>query len=175
MDISSWPGLALRPISGADEPLLRQIYASTREEELRQTDWPPEQKAAFLRQQFDAQHQWYQTHFAEGSFDVILENGQPVGRLYVYRQPHDLNVIDIALLPEHRGRGLGTFLMRQLLAEATRAEQRVSLHVEFFNRARTLYDRLGFQPVGDSGVHVEMHWQLPGDGSSSDAPPTLKP
>ena len=151
----------MRPITPADEGPLRTIYASTREDELARTGWLPTQREAFLRQQFDAQHRWYQTHFAGGDFDLILERGEPVGRLYVYRQAHDLNVIDIALLPAHRGRGLGTFLMRAVLAEAARDGQTVSLHVEVFNRARTLYDQLGFRPVGEEGVYVGMRWEPP--------------
>ncbi len=155
----------MRPITAADEPLLRAIYASTREDELNQTDWPPAQREAFLRQQFDAQHGWYQTHFATGDFDLILERGEPIGRLYVYRQAHDLNVIDIALLPAHRGRGIGTFLMRRVLAQAAAGGQTVSLHVECFNRARLLYDRLGFRTVGEEGVYVAMRWDPPAAGS----------
>lgn len=156
MDVTAWPGLDLRPISEQDTETLRQIYASTREEELAQTGWPPEQQAAFLRQQFGAQHAWYQTHYRGGDFDLILEHGETVGRLYVYRQEQDVNLVDIALLPPHRGRGLGTFLVRQLLAEADRAGRKVSLHVEFFNRAQTLYQRLGFVQTGSDGVYLEM-------------------
>ena len=158
MPLPSWPGLVLRPISVMDEPLLRTIYASTREDELRYTGWSPEQQAGFLRQQFDAQHGWYQTHFAAGDFNLILERGEPIGRLYVYRQPHNLNVIDITLLPAYRGHGIGIFLMHQILEEAARGGQTVSLHVECFSRARALYVRLGFQPVGGEGVYVEMRW-----------------
>ena len=160
MDITG-STLELRPVAPADEPLLRRIYATTREDELRLTGWPAEQQASFLRQQFDAQHQWYQTHFAAGDFDLILKNGQPIGRLYVYRQPHDIDVIDIALLPEYRAQGTGTFLMRRILAEAAAAAQTVTLHVECFNRARSLYDRLGFHPIGEEGVYVEMRWEPP--------------
>ena len=46
--------------------------------------------------------------------------------------------------------------MRRVLAEAAGGGRTVSLHVECFNRARSLYDRLGFQPVGGEGVYVEM-------------------
>ena len=156
MDVTDWPGLTLRPIAEGDVERLREIYASTRDGELQLTGWPPEQKAAFLRQQFDAQHAWYQTHYRDGDFALLLEHGEVVGRLYVFRQAHDLNIIDIALLPGFRGRGLGTFLLRQLLAEADRAGRTVSLHVEFFNRARSLYDRLGFARIGGDGVYLEM-------------------
>lgn len=156
MEITAWPELELRPISIGDAALLQEIYASTREEELQQTGWPPDQKSAFLHMQFEAQHTWYQSHYRGGNFDLILEHGDPVGRLYVYRQAHDLNVIDIALLPAHRGRGLGTFLMRRLLAEADRTGRTVTLHVEFFNRAQSLYGRLGFVQTGSDGVYLEM-------------------
>ena len=156
MDVTTWPGLALRPISTDDTGLLYEIYASTRAEEVQQTGWPPAQQTAFLRQQFEAQHTWYQTHYQGGDFDLILEGGEPVGRLYVYRQAHDVNVIDIALLPAHRGRSLGTFLMHQILAEADRTGRTVSLHVEFFNRARSLYELLGFAQIGGDGVYLEM-------------------
>lgn len=164
MDADTWPGLELRPITDEDLPLLRAIYAGTREDELRQTGWPPAQCEAFLRGQFDAQHGWYRKHYREADFDLLIEHGQPVGRLYVHRTARDLNVIDIALLPAHRGRGLGTFLMRRLIAEAAGAGQSVSLHVEFFNRARALYDRLGFRQVGGDGVYLEMRLPAVGRG-----------
>ena len=156
VDLSQWSDLTLRAITPEDETLLREIYASTRAEEMHLLGWSPAQADAFLRQQSDAQHGWYQTHFAAADFDLILERGKPVGRLYVHRQPHDLNVIDIALLPAHRGRGIGTFLMRQLLVEADRTGRTASLHVEGFNRARTLYERLGFACVADAGIYLEM-------------------
>ena len=81
-------GYTLRPIRlGGDTDdlaLLREIYASTRAEEVAQTGWPPEQIAAFLTQQFEAQHAHYQKHFPSADFDLILsEAGDPVGRLYL--------------------------------------------------------------------------------------------
>ncbi|HEX6939117.1 MAG TPA: GNAT family N-acetyltransferase, partial [Longimicrobiales bacterium] len=63
---------------------------------------------------------------------------------------------DIALLPEHRGRGIGTALLEALIAEADAAGKPVSIHVEQYNPARRLYARLGFREVEDLGVYVFM-------------------
>ena len=50
---------------------------------------------------FDAQHAYYQEHYAGAAFDVILVDGQPAGRLYVARESDEIRIIDIALLPEY--------------------------------------------------------------------------
>ena len=50
--------------------------------------------------------------------------------------------IDITLLPEYRQSGIGTAILRGLLAEATRDEKPFRIHVEKFNRAQRLYKRL---------------------------------
>lgn len=146
----------LRPITDADLGFLERVYASTREEELRPTGWSGEQKRQFLRQQFEAQHGYYQEHYEDSHFDVILHDGEPVGRLYVARWDDELRVIDIALLPEHQRQGLGTALLRKLMAEAHAGGKPVRIHVEHNNPALGLYRRLGFKRTGDTGVYWLM-------------------
>ena len=152
--------VTLRPIRDDDRDFLRGLYASTREEELAGvTDWSAEQKEAFLTQQFEAQHYQYQTYYAEASFDLVLEHGEPIGRLYVSRWEREIRVVDVALVPEARGRGLGTALLRELLAEGERTGRTVSIHVERFNRALRLYRRLGFRDVEEHGPYFRMEWR----------------
>ncbi len=148
--------IALRPIGPDDEAFLVHVYAGTRADELALVDWDDAQKTAFVRMQFDAQHRYYQEQFPHAAFDVILRDGEPIGRLYVDRRPGELHIIDIALLPEQRGAGIGGALMSQLLAEADRAGQPVRIHVERFNPALRLYERLGFTRIGDTGVYFLM-------------------
>ena len=155
-------GVALRPITEADLPFLHRVYASTREEELAVVDWPAERKAAFLRQQFEAQHAWYQEHYAGASFDVVEVAGRPAGRLYVARWERELRLVDVALLPEHRGGGLGTALVSRVLAEAAAAGKPVTIHVERMNRAQALYRRLGFRLLEDKGVYLLLEWRAAG-------------
>jgi ribosomal protein S18 acetylase RimI-like enzyme len=130
------------------------VYASTREEELVTVPWDDAQKAAFLRQQFDAQDAWWRENYADASFDVIVVDGEPAGRLYVHRGPSDIRIVDIALLPEHRGGGIGTSLLEELSAEADAAGKSLTIHVERMNPALRLYGRLGFSVAEDKGVYL---------------------
>ncbi len=161
------PAITLRPVTAQDEAFLYGVYASTRQEELAGVDWTEEQKAAFLHQQFSAQDRHYRENYTGAAYDVIEVDGRPAGRLYVARWDDEIRIMDIALLPEFRGRGLGTVLLRQLLAEAESAGKRVSAHVEKWNPARCLYDRLGFQEIADRGVYVLM--ERPGSGTGASA------
>ena len=156
------PELALRPAGDDDRGFLAGVYASTRTEELGPVPWSDEQKAAFLEQQFTAQSAHYAAHFADASFDVVLVDGDPAGRLIVARREDVLKVIDIALLPEHRGRGLGTRLLRPLLDEASERGVKVEVYVEQFNPALRLYERLGFAARETNGVYLRM--ERPPDG-----------
>lgn len=148
--------VTLRPAADADMDFLHRLYATTREDELKQVAWTNEQKAAFVSQQFHAQHQYWHENYTDTSWDLIVGNGHPIGRLYVARWPDDIRIVDIALMPEHRGGGLGTRLLREILAEGDASGRKVSIHVEIFNPARSLYERLGFVPAEEKGVYLLM-------------------
>jgi ribosomal protein S18 acetylase RimI-like enzyme len=130
------------------------VYASTRAEELAVVPWDDAQKEAFLRQQFEAQDAWWRENYADASFDVIAIDGEPAGRLYVRRGRSEIRIVDIALLPEHRGNGIGTQLLEDLLDEGDAAGKSVTIHVERMNPALRLYERLGFSLAEDKGVYL---------------------
>jgi ribosomal protein S18 acetylase RimI-like enzyme len=148
----------LRPISSADLEFLHQVYASTREAELRQVDWSAEQKEAFTRMQFNAQHTYYSANYLNPSFQIVECEGVPAGRLYLDRRADEIRIVDITLLPQFRGQGLGTELLAQVLAEGQLRGLPVTIHVEVFNPALRLYERLGFRQVQDKGVYYFMRW-----------------
>lgn len=148
--------VTLRPATDADLDFLHRLYGTTREEELKQVAWTPEQKAAFVAQQFHAQHTYWRENYRDTTWDLILRDGEPVGRLYVARWPEQIRIVDIALLPEHRSGGVGTRLLRELFAEGDASGRKVSIHVEMFNPARSLYERLGFVQAGEHGVYLLM-------------------
>jgi ribosomal protein S18 acetylase RimI-like enzyme len=151
-------GLTFRAIADADLPFLARVYASTRAEELAVTPLTEAQKAAFLDAQFRLQHAHYQKYYPEADWLVIEHGRVDIGRLYIERWPSQHRIIDIALLPEHRGKGLGEALLRDLLDEAAVAGKDVSIHVEKFNPAMRLYRRLGFTTEQDKGVYDLMRW-----------------
>jgi len=154
-------GLTFRRIADADLPLLARIYTSTRTEELAPVPWSDAQKAAFLDMQFRAQHAHYQKYYADADWLIVMHDGEDIGRLYIERLPAEHRIIDIALLPEHRGCGLGEALLRDLLDEAAAAGRSVEIHVEKQNPAMRLYRRLGFLTEQDKGVYDLMRWTGP--------------
>jgi ribosomal protein S18 acetylase RimI-like enzyme len=153
--------VALRPATEADRDFLVGVYGSTRDEELSQVAWADGQREAFVRMQFDAQDAEYHARNPDGAFDVIEVGGRAAGRLYVDRRPGDIRIVDIALLPDFRGQGIGAHLIGQLMDEAAASGCKLSIHVEVHNRAARLYDRLGFAVVAELGIYRRMEWTAP--------------
>lgn len=151
--------VSLRPITPEDDSFLAGVYASTRAEELAVTGWSEEEKAVFCRKQFDAQSAHYRENYPGASLQIIERAGAPIGRLYVARWEREIRIMDIALLPTHRGAGIGAQLLRELQHEARAAGKSLSIHVERFNPALRLYERLGFKQVEDKGVYLLMEWR----------------
>jgi ribosomal protein S18 acetylase RimI-like enzyme len=149
---------ALRPVTEGDRTFLLDLYAGTRADELALVDWDDATKRAFIEHQFSAQDQHYRTNYLGATLDVIEVDGERAGRLYVHRGDEDIRIMDIAMAPEFRGRGIGTALIEELIAEARPSGRSVSIHVETQNPARRLYERLGFVPAGEHGVYVLMKW-----------------
>ncbi len=138
---------------------MQDVYASTRTEELAAVPWTAEQKAAFCRMQFTAQDAHYRQYYPTAEYSVIESCGTAVGRLYVDRWEKEIRIMDITLLPEQRGAGVGTRLLRGLQDGARSTGRALTIHVEKFNPAMRLYERLGFHPIEDKGVYLLMEWR----------------
>jgi ribosomal protein S18 acetylase RimI-like enzyme len=150
---------SLRPEVPEDEPFLLDLYAATRKEELDAVGWPPEVRQAFLKMQFNAQKQGYHATFPNAQFAIILSGGMGVGRIVINRGPDDFLLVDIALLPPNRGRGIGTTLLQELLREAANEKKPVRLSVFTGERASRLYQRLGFRKTGHAAGRDQMEWR----------------
>lgn len=155
--------ISLRTAAPEDRALLRDIYGSTRMDELKQTDWDDEKKAAFVEHQFEAQDEYYRKKvYPDSDYSLILYNDVPVGRLYVERHliKDTIRIIDISLLPDFRNKGIGRVLIQQLQEEAAATGKTLTIHVEQFNQAMRLYERLGFQKIKEThGVYYLMEWK----------------
>jgi ribosomal protein S18 acetylase RimI-like enzyme len=149
---------SLRAATSEDRGFLLRVYESTRADELASTDWTAEQKAAFCQMQFEAQDTYYRQQYPTASFEVIESDGISLGRLYVDRWPREIRIMDLALLPEHRGCGTGTRLLQALMEEARASARTLSIHVERYNPALRLYERLGFRLAEDKGVYLLLEY-----------------
>ena len=148
------PTVTLRRVTDADRELLTAVYRSTRLAELDLVPWDEATRTAFVTQQFEAQDRAWSEQRPDAVRDVVLVDGVAAGRLYVDRTPQEIRVVDITLLPEHRGRGVGRALLRPIIAEGDRVGLPVTIHVERHNPALRLYARLGFSVVDDLGVYL---------------------
>jgi len=151
--------ITFRPAGPDDEAFLLKVYASTRAEELAVVPWTEAQREAFLRMQLQAQHLHYRQKYPEGEYLVILDEDRAVGRLYIARLQEQIRIMDISILPEDRGRGLGTSILRDLMAEAARAEKPLRIYVETFNPSLSLFERLGFSKIEEEGINLLMEWR----------------
>jgi ribosomal protein S18 acetylase RimI-like enzyme len=148
--------VTLREETSGDIDFVAELYASTREEELRPVDWSEAQKRAFLRQQFELQRAHYRQHYAGAQWLIVLRDGMPIGRLYLKAGSVEVRLMDVALVSAQRGQGIGTALMRGVLRYADELGLPVSLHVEPFNPAIRLYERLGFTTRETRGIYCYM-------------------
>jgi ribosomal protein S18 acetylase RimI-like enzyme len=146
--------ITLRPVQESDDEFLLKVYGSTREQELAQVPWTAEQKQQFVRMQWEAQRNHYAAQHPHASHEIICIEGIAAGRLYLDRSGEKFHILDITILPEHRNRDAGSFLLNQIMAEAKEAGKPVSIYVETFNPSLRLFQRLGFTPIQQEGFHL---------------------
>jgi ribosomal protein S18 acetylase RimI-like enzyme len=139
-----------------DREFLFRLYASTRADELRAFGWPAAQQEAFLRMQFNAQQQWYSGTYATAENQIIENDGEPIGRMIVQREAGIWRLLDISLLPEYRGRGIGGELLRSLIEQCKDSGAVLQLQVLNTNPAQRLYARLGFIKTGEDQIYTQM-------------------
>ena len=164
------PAVVLRPAGDRDRAFLARVYGSTRADEMAVVPWSEEEKRTFLAQQFEAQSVDYARNYPDAAYDVVMVDGKPAGRLIVARWKDELHIVDIALLPEFRGRGIGSRLLQPLLEEADGKGVKTTIWVEHQNPAQTLYRRLGFGPVDESGIYHLMERPAGGGGQAKTTP-----
>ena len=152
------PEIGLRPVRDEDRDFLLTVYSSTRADEMARVPWTEEQKAGFLNMQFTAQTEHYKAEHPAATHEIICVNGAPAGRLYLDRSGDELHLLDITVLPEFRNAGVGTILLRQIMADAVGCGKPVTIYVESFNPSQRLFARLGFKRTAEQGFSWLLRW-----------------
>jgi GNAT superfamily N-acetyltransferase len=147
-------------VTADDDEFLLAVYTSTRADELAQVEWQPGQKEMFVRWQFAMQRKEYDTRYPDARYGVILVDNQPAGRIWIGEDETQIRLLDIGLLEEFQNRGIGTLLLKQLIAEAA-AKNKPLRHMVFVlnNNAHRFYERLGFVEIEDMGGYKHMEWR----------------
>ena len=145
----------------ADREFLLAVYASAREIELAMVPWNDEMKRAFVENQFDAQTSYYSSEFAGARHDIITlaDTGEQVGRAYVDQGPEQISILDIAVLPQYRRRGIGSAIVGSLVAEAGDSGRTVRVYVEAFNPSKEFFTSRGFEVKEDDGINLRLVWE----------------
>lgn len=147
-----------RPVTQDDETFLREVYKSSRGDDLRGVGWDEDRISEFLEMQYDAQRRFLESDYKNASDEVVLLDSEPAGRLLVERRENEIRCIDLGLLPAYRNQGVGTSIVRKLQEEARASNKSLRLQVMRFSRAVNLIERLGFVRTSETGTHFQMEW-----------------
>lgn len=156
--IARTPTITVRAAGDDDRAFLYAVFASTRRDELVPLGWDDRATESFLTAQFDAEDRDWHRHHQGGESLVVLDDEEPVGRLCMVRTEHEIRVLDLTLLPQHRGHGIGTALLMTLVEQARRTRRTVRLQVDRNSRTISLCRRLGFAHAATRGGSWLMEW-----------------
>ncbi len=152
--------ITLRSVGNGDAEFLFQVFSASYGDELELAGLPDTQREQLLRLQYQAKQDQYSVHYPSADFDVVCSDNEPVGYLYALRGPDDFVLVDIALLPECRGTGIGSQLVRELIDLAETANKTVQAHVLKHSPAWRLWQRLGFRQIADDGIFLRIETSL---------------
>lgn len=158
--------IQLRTVEEKDAAFIEALYRTTREAELNLTNWSEHQKSAFISMQSAAQLADYKTKCPGARFQVITYNKKNAGRFFTCETENDIRLLDITILPEFTGKGIGTDLLHRLIQRSNKVQKKISLHVVASNPALKLYQRLGFVHIKKDGFYYYMERE-PGDNSKT--------
>ncbi|MBW8890680.1 MAG: GNAT family N-acetyltransferase [Burkholderiales bacterium] len=151
--------VALRPETEADAPFRLALFRASRGPGWDQIPLPAEMLTKVMEQQFDAQIQGYRAAYPQARLEIVTVGAEPVGRLATDRGAGALHLIDIAVVPERRGQGIGGRVLRSLMDEAAAAGTPMTLQVARDNlAAQRLYHRLDFALTAADETHLTLSW-----------------
>jgi ribosomal protein S18 acetylase RimI-like enzyme len=147
------PVLTQRPEIPGDDAFLRRLMMGVIAEELGAAAWPEPMRSHLMEIQYQTRRQARRMdHPASRSF-ILKADGENAGWMLISTPSDVVWLVEIAVLPELQGRGIGSAAIRRLLTPGAT----VRLHVNKTNgRAITLYHRLGFTTVDSNEVQWVM-------------------
>jgi len=151
--------IILRPARPADEVFLIELYGDARRQEKEAAGFTSEEWKTFIAIQYTCQKRFYGAQFPDSDHRIILLDGRPIGRAWVWRTEEEIRILDLTIHSRHRNIGIGTDILRRYQTEANAAGKPLTHKVFYTNRAAIrLYERLGFTVTGEAGAHYVMEW-----------------
>ena len=139
-----------------DESFVRQLVVEFVMEDLAMRDWPEPMRNHLLDIQYRIRRQNIHRDPPRTSSRIVLLDDRPAGWLVLSDSEGVIHVVDIIVQTQHRGKGVGSAVLKGVLMESERAGKTVRLAVRSDNRAVRLYQRLGFATTGSDGLQHFM-------------------
>lgn len=161
--------LQLRHAMDGDAAFCRALYAATRDD-LRCLPLPAAQREQLIAMQQHVHEAGQRAHFPNAEVLILEHDGLPAGRVVLAAAGPVWRLVDLAVLPAMRGRGLAGALLAALQERAAVAGAGIGLAVKRDNQpALRLYLHAGFSIVASNEVQHEMAWGSVGqaDGAAT--------
>jgi len=150
------PQITLRRAAPADEVFLQRLF---RETHTSVRDLPEPLRGALAAMQYRARALSYASAYPQSEDWILcLDPATPIGRQLIAHHAGSLYLIDLAVLPEYQGQGIGTQILQGCISSAARDGLALRLTVAQGNPAKLLYQRLGFTTHAEDEVNLEMVW-----------------
>lgn len=147
--------VALRPATPADEEFLFALFISSRDYDV--AIFPEPQRTALMRMQFCGQYQTYTQRYPVAEHSILSFDGSDAGRVWVAETEDSIAILDIAILPAYRNRGIGAHVYRDLIAKAQTAGKPLHATVSTSNPGSLrFHERLGFQRIASDGFYISL-------------------
>ena len=136
----------LRPATDNDYAFLEALHTATMRDVVTQVwGWDAAIQGALFRRNFEPSRS-----------QIVVVDEVDAGVFAVEKRDDTWFLANIEIAPAHQSRGLGAQLVAAVLAEAHAAGLPLTLKVLKVNRARVLYERLGFVTTGSTETHFLM-------------------
>jgi len=156
------PPIVLRPEREQDAGFLADLFRTSAGRDLALLPIDEAMKEGLLRMQFVSQTATYRTQYPAARFDIIEQGGEPIGRIVIDPGSEAGRIVDIALVPQRRARGLGTAILAAVLERFAHRRQRVQCQVLEGNEpAKRMLGRVGFRRVAHIPPFLHLEWRPP--------------
>lgn len=144
-----------------DDAFLFDLFVQTRQSDFQNLSMDDNQKQMLLRWQYQAQSKSYFAHHPDLTHFIILNHGEPVGRFMFNESENDLHIVDIAVMPQTQNQGIGSAVIQKYIEYGKQTHKKVWLQVFKTNKAKHLYERMGFQITSENDLQYTMEWSEP--------------
>jgi hypothetical protein len=152
------PNFTLRPVTDDDGKFIMDLFEETSERTLGSLPLPPTSKRQMLEMQLHARETGWRASNPNGVFQLILVEGERAGQWYINEADDQITLIYAALTGRFRGRGLISYLTKELMGRADESGKPLSAHVETGNPAREIWLHLSFNVLSDDGVYHKLSY-----------------